>query len=80
MCVTIKQSKTDPFWKGIDLFIGQTGTDLCLVVALLDYLQARRNSLRPPFCFADRRLLTRQLFVVLVHDALKKAGVDQSKY
>ena len=25
VCVTIKQSKTDPFRKGVDLFIGRTG-------------------------------------------------------
>lgn len=78
--VTIKQSKTDPFRKGVDLFIGRTGTDLCPVAALLDYLQARGTSPGPLFCFADGRPLTRQLFVVLVRDALKKAGIDQSKY
>lgn len=29
--VTIKQSKTDPFRKGISLFLGKTSTDLCPV-------------------------------------------------
>ena len=28
LCISIKQSKTDPFQKGVDLFIGCTGTDL----------------------------------------------------
>ena len=28
LCISIKQSKTDPFRKGVDLFIGCTGTDL----------------------------------------------------
>ena len=39
--VTIKQSKTDPFRKGVDSFIGRTSTDLCPVAAVLYYLQAR---------------------------------------
>ena len=36
--VHIKQSKTDPFRKGISLFIGKTGTGLCPVAAMLGYL------------------------------------------
>lgn len=32
--VAIKQSKTDPFRKGIDLYIGKTSTDVCPVKAL----------------------------------------------
>ena len=39
--ITIKQSKTDPFRKGIDLYIGRTGNDLCPVAALLSYLADR---------------------------------------
>lgn len=42
--VTIKQSKTDPFWKGINLFIGKTSTDLCPVTAMLSYLIVREGS------------------------------------
>ena len=38
MHVAIIQSKTDPFCKGINIFIGCTGTDLYTVVTLLDYL------------------------------------------
>lgn len=39
--VTIKQSKTDPFRKGVNLFLGRTGTELCPVMALLGYMVAR---------------------------------------
>ena len=41
------QSKTDPFRKGVDLFIGRTGTDLYPVAAVLNYLQARGTSQGP---------------------------------
>ena len=39
--VSIKQSKTDPFRRGVDLFMGKTGTDLCPVKAILQYLVVR---------------------------------------
>ena len=39
--VTIKQSKMDPFRKGVDLFLGKTGTDLCPVVVILNYMIVR---------------------------------------
>ena len=38
MRVLIKQSKTDPFRKGVHLFLGKTATDLCPVTAMLSYL------------------------------------------
>ena len=78
--VTIKQSKTDPFRKGVDIFVGRTGTDLCPVGALLDYLQVRGAAPGALFIFADGHLLTRQRFVDRVREALQRAGVDQSKY
>ena len=34
--VTIKQSKTNPFQRGIDLFLGKTAIDLCPVKAMLN--------------------------------------------
>ena len=41
MQVLIKQSKTDPFRKGVTLAIGRTGTKLCPVSAMLDFIVAR---------------------------------------
>ena len=78
--VTIKQSKTDPFRKGVDLFVGKTNTDLCPVKALLKYLVVRGTQEGPLFSFQDGRLLTRQRFVEEVRKALQQAGIDQSRY
>ena len=39
--ISIKQSKTDPFRKGVCLAIDQTGTPLCPVVAVLDFVAVR---------------------------------------
>ena len=78
--VKVKQSKTDPFRKGVDLYLGRTGTDLCPVATLLDYLRARGTTPGLLFTFEDGRLLTRQRFVDLVREALQKAGIPREKY
>ncbi len=78
--VVIKQSKTDPFRKGISLYIGRTCTDLCPVAALLGYLVERGHRPGPLFLFKDGRYLTRQRLVVAVREALSIAGLDQSQY
>lgn len=80
MQVTIKQSKTDPFRKGIDIYIGKTSTDICPVTAMLKYLVVRGKKEGPLFIFKDNRFLTRQRLVDELRQALQKAGVDQSKY
>ena len=78
--VTVKQSKTDSFRKGVDLFIGRTGTDLCPVAALLDFISARGPRPGPLFVFKDGSTLTRKRFVDWVREALAKTGIDQTKY
>ena len=78
--VTIKQSKTDPFRKGVDIFVGRTGTHICPVAAILSYLACRGSGSGPLFVFSSGRFLTRQRFVELVRAALSSAGVDQEKY
>ena len=41
MSVRLKASKTDPFRKGITLYIGRVSSDLCPVSAMLVYLVSR---------------------------------------
>ena len=78
--VTLKQSKTDPFCRGVNLFVEATGSDLCPVAALLDYLVVKSTAPGPLFVYGDGRCLTRQRLVLAVRDALQEAGIDQSKY
>jgi hypothetical protein len=37
VCLHLKQSKTDPFRLGADIFLGRSQSDFCLVSALLAY-------------------------------------------
>ena len=41
--VRLKQSKTDPFRKGILLHVGKTASDLCPVVAVMNYLLKKKR-------------------------------------
>lgn len=78
--VRLKASKTDPFRKGISLFIGRVASDICPMAAMLAYLLVRGHQSGPLFLFRDGRFLTRQRLVVAVRDALRLAGVDASLY
>ena len=75
--INIKQSKTYPFWRGVNLFMGRTGSDLCPVAALMDYLSVRGTKCGSLFLFEDGRFLTRVHFVEAVRSALLSVGVDQ---
>ena len=58
----IKQSKMDPFWQGVMLFLGKTGSSISPVDAILPYLAVKDNHPGPLFIFRDGHMLTRQTF------------------
>ena len=58
--------KPTPFRRGVDLFVGRTGLDLCTVAALLGYLTVRGSQPGPLFLFEDGQFLTRGHFVDVV--------------
>ena len=78
--VRIKASKTDPFRRGVTVFLGVSGADICPVAAVLSYMVVRGTAPGPFFRFHDGRPLTRERFVSQVRQALRSAGIDASKY
>ena len=80
LCVRLKASRTDPFRKGISLFIGKVASDIYPVAAMLAYLMVRGLHAGPLFKFQDGRFLTRQRLVTAVRDALHSAGVQPGLY
>ena len=78
--VHIKASKTDPFRKGVSIYLGRGSEELCPVAAILDYLVRRGSTLGPLFVFSDGKYLTRQRFVVAIRSALDSVGIDSSLY
>ena len=80
VCIRLKQSKTDPFRHRVDVFVGHTDSNLCLVAAILSYVAVRPSVTGPLFVFHDRQPLTRDRLVQAVCQALSSAGVDTSAY
>ncbi len=78
--VAIKQSKTDPYRRGVHIFIGQSFTDICPVQRMVTYLATRGPSQGPLFMHKDGQPLSRSSLVRKVRSALTQAGVDASTY
>ncbi len=78
--VVIKASKTDPFRKGVAVYLGKTDNDLCPVAALTAYMAVRGRSPGPFFRFTSRVPLSREQLVKRMREALQPSGMDVSKY
>ena len=78
--INIKASNTDPFRKGISVFLRRTNSSLCPVVAMAAYLASRKADPGPFFKFRDGLPLSRQKFVAKVREVLEEAGLDPKKY
>lgn len=78
--VTIKASKTEPFRKGVSVFLGMTSGDLCMVASILDYMVWRGQTPGPFFLYANGICLTRDWFVTAMRAALNQAGTESSLY
>ena len=81
----LKSSKTDPFRRGVDIYIhvhvGKVpGSNLCPVLALQRYLAVRGVRPGPLFVWPDGKPLAKSKFVNLLREALQKAGLDPTKY
>ena len=70
--VRIKQSKTDPFRKGVTVVIGRAARPLCPLAAILSYMARRKPGKGSLFWFEDGRPLTRDHFVMKVREALQQ--------
>jgi len=77
--ITIKQSKTDPFRKGTDLYVGRTSAELCPVAALWSYLQKRGAGPGPLFRFEDCALSReRDLLLLSEMDYVGQASMTRT--
>ena len=78
--VRIKASKTDPFRKGVVVYLGRTDNDLCPVGAVAAYLAVRGREPGPFFKFATGTPRSRTALVSMMRTVLGSSGVDASKY
>ena len=66
LAVSIKASKTDPFRRGVTIYLGRAQDRICPVAATLNCLVVRGTSRGPLFIFGDGTDLTRDKFVSAV--------------
>ena len=78
--VTIKQSKTDPFRQGVNIYLGATQKPIYPISGILPYLAARGNRAGPLFITEDGRALTRQTFSVMLDSVLEKLHLDTESF
>ena len=76
----IKQSKTDPFRQGVDIYLGASDTPICPVSALIPYLTKRGAQPGPLFITNDHTYLTRALFSQKVDTILDLLQVNAQQY
>ena len=77
MEVRIKSSKTDPFRKGMNIYLGRTHNNLCPITAMMAYLSVRGDAAGPLFHFKDGKQLARVRFVNILRDTLHNIGICQ---
>lgn len=75
MMVKIKASKTDPFRKGVTLRLETSGSSICAVRAVLQYLHARGNAAGPLFIQRDGKPLTRTILSRWLQSTANRAGL-----
>ena len=78
--VHLRVLKRDQFCKGVDVYVGRTGTPLCLAMAVVTYMAACGQRPSPFFLWSEGRLLTKPLFVTEVRRGLAVAGLDQALF
>ena len=78
--VSIKALKTDPFRRGVNVFMGKTDNDLCPVAAVGAYLAGRGSKPGPFFIFQSGSPLSREMFVRRMRTTLGEAGVVATQY
>ena len=76
----LHKSKTDPLGRGIKIFLGLFGTEVCPVAALLQYLAVRRLRDGHLFVWEDGRPLSRCTFVNHLRKGLQSAGFDMNNF
>ena len=78
--VHLRRSKCDQFGAGVDVIVGRTGTTLCPVAAVVDYVAARGSREGPFFIHADGSAVTKPWFVSRLRSILTAVGLPQQQY
>lgn len=82
MRVFLKRSKTDPTGKGLAIYIGCTGTSVCAVCAMRNYMVLSKSDHGddPLFKWENGLYLTRSSFVKRTKDLAERLGLNKNEY
>ena len=80
MSVRVKISKTDPFRSGQTIIIGRTNENVCLVMAMKNYLSSRGNAEGPLFQHLSGAPLTKAGLTSETRQLLTMSGFQPSHY
>ena len=78
--IHLRFSKCDQFGKGVDVYVGRSGNELCPVTAILAYTAVRGKAHCPFFQDTKGKPLTKARFVTEVRRALSAIGLEQGLY
>lgn len=78
--VHLKRSKCDQFGNGVNVVVGHTRSDICPVVAMVDYLAIRGSHPGPFFTSSPSSPLTKHHFVDAIREALQALGFPPNLY
>ena len=76
----LRRTKTDPFGRGVEIYLGVPGTAVCPVTALMRYLAVRPSGDGQLFMWENSQRLTRTTFVTHLRRGLQSAGSDMSQF
>jgi len=76
----IKQSKADPFRKGVTIYLGTTDNVICPVRAMLSYLAMRGGQTGPLFISQNSYGTTWQMFSSKLISLLTKLNLNRKQY
>jgi len=78
--VHLKMSKYDQIGARADLVMGVTGTVICPVATMVDYLQSRGTQPGPFFLDSQRKAVTKPWFLNWLWEVLASIGIQAHQY
>ena len=84
MKIHLKQSKCDQMGRGVDVYLGMTGDEMCPVCSIASYVGFRGTGPGPFFLVGDAAPravpLTKPEFVAAVREGLRAMGMNEQLY
>ena len=78
--IHLKTSKTQQFGPGVDVVLGTTGTTLCPVTAMVQYIAERGSQPGPFFLNPTKTTLTKAQFISRIRSILQLLGLPHCDY